>query len=352
MNKTIHENQKIQTAIIGVTGYTGIELLRLIHSHPYFEIKYCVSQNKVNEPLGKFYQHLPIHLQNLVIQSIHDINWKEIGLVFFALPHNISQTLVENVPNHCRIIDLAADFRMKDLMRYEEYYGISHTQPEFCKKFTYGLTEVFRNEIAKSNYIACPGCYPTSILLPLYPLMKDNLVKKDNIIIDSKSGMTGAGRGNKIDNLFAEIHGSISAYGISTHRHIAEMEELLSFATNDSIELQFTPHKIPANRGILSNIYLTLEDNVSIEFVSNYLAEYYTNEEFVIYTNSPPGTYEVNGTNYCKFTISPGRHKNKIVITSVIDNLLKGAAGQAIQNANLIFGFNEVTGLEAIPLFP
>ncbi|CAA0827616.1 Probable N-acetyl-gamma-glutamyl-phosphate reductase- chloroplastic [Striga hermonthica] len=262
--------------------------------------------------------------------------------------------IIKGLPRSLKIVDLSADFRLRDVGEYEEWYGQPHKAQELQKETVYGLTEISRAEIQNARLIANPGCYPTSIQLPLIPLIKANLIEVKNIIIDSKSGVSGAGRGAKEANLYTEIAEGIHSYGVTRHRHVPEIEQGLSEAAKSKVTVSFTPHLMPMSRGMQSTIYVEMAPGASTEDLYEHLRSFYENEEFVILLkkNEVPHTRHVRGSNYCLINVFPDRIPGRAIIISVIDNLVKGASGQALQNLNLMMGIPENTGLLTVPLFP
>lgn len=347
------KNKKINITIIGSSGYTGIELIRILLNHPNAVIKQVIANNNSGNYLSEIYPHLKNEKIPQLI-SLDDANWDNIDIIFLCLPHGTSQKIISKLPNSIKIIDLAADFRIKDTKEYFEWYREEHQAANLLSKATYGLPEIFEDEIKKAPIIACPGCFPTSSILPLFPILQKNLISSDNIIIDSKSGISGAGRNPKQNLLFCEINTNAYAYNVCKHRHIAEIEQTLSIASNSKIKINFIPQLIPVNRGILSTIYVSLNNNQNIEDLHKTLQNFYKNSYFVkiMDIGYTPSIAEVQNTNYCHIALEKGRSEKLVVITSVIDNLGKGASAQSIQNMNIIFGIKENTGLQLIPAFP
>jgi N-acetyl-gamma-glutamyl-phosphate reductase len=346
--------KKINVAVIGASGYTGAELIRILVNHPNVKITSLVANSSAGKNIDEIFSHLkPFKLPAL--QRVEDVDFSQDDVAFCCLPHTTSQevilVLMENFPN-LKIIDLSADFRLDDVLNYEKWYKNSHKAPEIQQKAVYGLSEINRDKIRKSSLIACPGCYPTSSLLPLIPLLENKLIDEKTIIIDSKSGTSGAGRSLKQGSLFCEVNNSVKAYSLGAHRHIAEIEQELSKAANSVIELDFTPHLIPINRGIISTIYVDIKNNFNIDDLKNCLKTKYEDEYFVNIIDEEPMISNVVATNFCEIAIFKGRTKNKAIIVSVIDNLCKGASGQGVQNMNIIYGIDERSGLEFAPTFP
>lgn len=345
-------SHSINTVIIGASGYTGTELIRLLYNHPNVKISSLVADSNAGKSVDDIYPHLS-SFDLPKMESIDQVTWSDINVAFCCLPHSKSHQIISSIPDNVKIIDLSADFRFSDIKLYEETYNIQHTAPELQKKAVYGLSEIFREDIKNAQLVACPGCYPTSVIVPLYPLIESRLIDPSHIIADSKSGISGAGRKTAQASLFAEVNDGMKAYGISTHRHAPEMENILSKANKDTESLvQFVPQIAPMNRGILSNIYVHSDKNANE--IRKHLTEYYNESAFVhiLAPGKTPSTRDVYGTNQCKIAVFEGRKKGIIVINSVIDNLVKGASGQAVQNMNIMLDLDETTGLQLIPLFP
>jgi len=348
--------KKVKVAIIGASGYTGVELIRILLNHSHVKISSLIANNSAGQKISQLYPHL-IHFNLPEIQKIEEVDFSQIDLVFGCLPHTTSQQtfkelLSSSKNSHLKIIDLSADFRLENPNDYKLWYEHEHNAIELLTKATYGLTEIYRDKIKKSSLIACPGCYPTSALLPLIPLLRNNLIDPNSIIIDSKSGTSGAGRNLKLSNLFCEINESVKAYSIANHRHIGEIEQELSKAGEQKINIEFTPHLLPINRGIISTIYTKINEKYKVSDLQNCLSKTYDDEFFVEVIAGEPNIKSVVGTNLCLISVKQGRQSNYAIIVSVIDNLCKGASGQAVQNMNLIFGFDENEGLKIAPIFP
>jgi N-acetyl-gamma-glutamyl-phosphate reductase len=346
-------SKKINISIIGASGYTGAELIRLLINHPHVEIASLIADSSAGQPIADIYQHLrPYNLPALI--KINSAKWDGIDVVFCCLPHATSQEVIKDLPSHLKVIDLSADFRLYDVEAYKKWYGHEHQAPDLQKNAAYGLSEVYREYIKDARIVACPGCYPTSATLPLYPLLKNKLIESEDIIIDSKSGVTGAGRSAKQANLYTEVNEGIKPYGVCDHRHIPEIEQTLSCAAGADVKVNFTPQLTPMNRGILSTIYVKLKDAATVADLEKALHKAYDKESFVhvLPSGQLPSTRDVYSTNNCIMGVSAGRTDGRAVISSVIDNLTKGASGQAVQNMNIMFGFDEKTGLEFTPVFP
>lgn len=345
----------IKAGIIGSTGYAGQELVRLLLGHPQAEIVWYGSRSYVDQRYADLYRNL----FRLVDARCMDDNMKELAkeadVVFTATPQGLCASLVnEEVLNETKIVDLSADFRIKDVKVYEEWYGIEHKSPEWIPEAVYGLCEINRESIRKARLVANPGCYTTCSILTMYPLVKEGLVDPDTIIIDAKSGTSGAGRGAKLPNLYCEVNESIKAYGVASHRHTPEIEEQLGYAAGKEIRINFTPHLVPMNRGILATAYANLRPGVTQERVREAYEQYYGKEYFIRLLD--PGVYPetrwVEGSNFVDIGYKVDGRTGRIIAIGAIDNLVKGAAGQAVQNMNLLFGLPETTGLQQAPMFP
>ena len=280
---------------------------------------------------------------------------EEVDVIFTATPQGFCASVInEEILSKVKVIDLSADFRIKDVKTYEKWYGIEHKSPEYIKEAVYGLCEINREDIKKARLVANPGCYTTCSILSLYPLVKEGLIDPATIIIDAKSGTSGAGRGAKLDNLFCEVNENMKAYGVATHRHTPEIEEQLGYAAGEEIVLNFTPHLVPMNRGILVTAYASLKEKVSYETVKAVYDKYYEKEKFVRVLDKDvcPQTKWVEGSNYVDVNFKIDERTGRVIVMGALDNLVKGAAGQAVQNMNLVFGLEESTGLDLVPMFP
>lgn len=345
--------KKIKIAIVGASGYTGVELIRLLLSHPNVEISALVANSNAGSEIGAIYQHLKA-FDLPILQKIDEVDFAAVDAVFCCLPHGTSQEIIAGLADKyssLKIIDLSADFRLFEAKDYEKWYGHEHFAPNLQKKAVYGLPEFKRDKVKKTNLVACPGCYPTSILLPLLPLFDVGLVEGE-VIADSKSGVSGAGRSLKEANLFCENNDSFRAYSVGGHRHLAEIEQEISLLSEDSLDIEFTPHLIPVNRGIISTIYVNLKDGFGIEDAKNCLKTKYEDEYFVDLIEDAPKISDVVRTNFCEIAAFSGRGKNRLILVCALDNLCKGASGQAVQNFNIMFGLDERLGLEFLPIFP
>ena len=345
----------IRVGIIGSTGYAGGELVRLLMNHKEAEIKWYGSRSYVDKKYADVYQNFFQIVDDKCMDDNMEALANEVDVIFTATPQGLCASLVnEDILNKVKIVDLSADFRMKDVATYEKWYGIEHKSPEFIKEAVYGLCEINREDIKNARLIANPGCYPTCSTLSIYPLAKEGLIDMSTVIIDAKSGTSGAGRGAKVDNLYCEVNENIKAYGVANHRHTPEIEEQLSYASGQEVLLNFTPHLVPMNRGILITAYATLKKDVTYEEVKAVYDKYYANEKFVrvLEKDVCPQTKWVEGSNYVDVNFKIDPRTKRIIMMGAMDNLVKGAAGQAVQNMNLMFGLKESEGLELVPMFP
>lgn len=345
--------ERARIAILGASGYTGAETIRLAAQHPNLEIRALTADRHAGKPVAEVFPHLgPLNLPQLV--KIDDLDLAAIDAIVCCLPHGTTQEVITALPRDMKIVDLSADFRLRDPETYAAWYGRSHTALELQNEAVYGLTEANTQAIANARLVANPGCYPTACLLPLLPLLKAGAIDASGIVVDAKTGVTGAGRALKENLLFAEVHDGINAYGIGTHRHLPEMEQELSLASGSPVELRFTPHLLPINRGILATAYVRLKGGFAAADLERILSEAYGDAPFthVVKGGRPPSTREVRGTNLCLISVHPDRVANHAILVSVIDNLTKGSSGQALHNLNLMLGLDETTGLNLPPVFP
>ncbi len=346
--------QKVQVGIVGGTGYTGVELLRNLANHPVAEVIMITSRSEDGVAVADMYPNLRgIYDLQFSVPDIEQL--KTCDVVFFATPHGVAMSMAaELIANGVKVIDLAADFRIEDLDVWQQWYGMVHTGADLMPSVAYGLPEYYRSKIKQASIIANPGCYPTSILLGVLPLLKAGLVDETSIIADGKSGVSGAGKGANVAMLGAEMSESFKAYGVNGHRHQPEMVEKMNEITGSSVNVTFVPHLVPMVRGMESTIYVTLTQEVSQAVIQSLYEEAYASEPFVdvMPAGSLPETRMVKGSNMCRMAIYRPAGGDKIVITSVIDNLVKGAAGQAIQNMNIMFGLDERFGLNQVALLP
>lgn len=345
----------VKAGIIGATGYAGGELVRLLAAHREAEIVWYGSRSYIEKKYADVYRNM----FRIVDADCMDDNMEELAaqadVIFTATPQGLCASLVnEDILSRTRIIDLSADFRIKDVSVYEQWYGIRHESPQFIQEAVYGLCEVNREDIKKARLVANPGCYTTCSILTAYPLAKEGLIDMETLIIDAKSGVSGAGRGAKVPNLYCEVNESIKAYGVASHRHTPEIEEQLGYAAGEKVVLSFTPHLVPMNRGILVTEYAKLKRETDYEEVKAIYDRYYGNERFirVLEKGICPETRWVEGSNYVDIGFQIDPRTGRIILMGAIDNLVKGAAGQAVQNMNLMFGLKESEGLDLVPVFP
>ena len=344
----------INTVILGASGYTGAELVRLLAPHPHVKIKALTAETQAGKAMAEIYPHLRV-LDLPVTVKNNEVDYTRIDVVFCCLPHGITQEIIAGLPEHVRIVDLSADFRLTNIEGYHEWYGHPHRAVEQQKQAVYGLTEWSREQVKTARLVANPGCYPTASLLPLLPLVKEKIINAQGICIDAMSGVSGAGRAAKQSNLFTEITEGVSAYGIGHHRHVPEIEQELSRRAGEEVVVSFTPHLVPMSRGMLATIHAPLIGNATVKKARESLQAYYRDEAFVHVLNDgegSPSTHQVRGTNHCMISVHAGRIKNELIIISVIDNVTKGASGQAVQNMNVMFGFPEATALLGVALVP
>lgn len=345
--------KKIKVGILGANGYTGYELVRLLLAHPNVELVYLGSRSFK----GREYSEIYASLQGICDLKCDDKALSEISqsldCVFTATPQGFCmQEISEKVLSQCKLVDLSADFRLKNAQIYEKWYKIEHKAPQFLGEAVYGLSEIHRSQIKKARLVANAGCYTTCAILSLYPLIKAGVAELNSIIIDAKSGKSGAGRNERLDNLFCETNENFAAYGVSTHRHTPEIEAQLALAAGREFALQFTPHLVPMQRGILSTAYVNLTRNLSEDEVREIYERFYGHEPFVklLPKGILPQTRFVKGTNFVHLNAVLDERTKRLIIIAALDNLIKGAAGQAVQNMNLLFGFDESTGLNAVSL--
>lgn len=345
----------IKVGIIGSTGYAGSELVRLLMGHKEAEIKWFGSRSFVDKKYASVYQNFFEIVDAKCMDDNMQALAEQVDVIFTATPQGLCASLVnDEILSKVKIIDLSADFRLKDVKVYEEWYKLEHKSPQYLEEAVYGLCEINREDVKKARLVANPGCYTTCSILTCYPLVKEGLINPDTLIIDAKSGTSGAGRGAKVDNLFCEVNESMKAYGVASHRHTPEIEEQLGYACGKEIKLNFTPHLVPMNRGILVTAYASLTKEVTYEEVKAIYDKYYKDEKFVrvLEKDNCPQTRWVKGSNYVDVNFKIDPRTNRIIMMGAIDNLVKGAAGQAVQNMNLMFGLKESEGLELVPMFP
>jgi len=344
----------IKAGILGSTGYAGAELTRLLSAHPYAIIQTITSASSAGSAYGDIYgnfRHSGLVLDEDDLERAAD----QCDVVFISLPHGIaSKRVTAGVLDKTRVIDLGADFRLKDTAVYEQWYGVEHFSKGLVDEAVYGLCELHRGAVCGARLVANPGCFTTAGILALYPLVREGAVDADTIVIDAKSGVSGAGRGARQDLLFCEANESVKPYGVTTHRHTPEIEEQLSFAAGRPVTLSFTPHLVPMNRGILTTCYASLKEDLSYDDIREIFARYYGNEHFIRLTGRDtfPETRWTKGGNFVDIGFAVDRRIGRVIVAAALDNLVKGAAGQAVQNMNILFGFDERTGLETPPAFP
>lgn len=345
----------IKVGIIGATGYAGGELVRLLMNHKEAEIKWYGSRSYIDKKYYEVYQNFFQIVDDVCMDDHMEALAEEVDVIFTATPQGFCASLLtEEILNKVKVIDLSADFRIKDVDVYEKWYGIRHKAPQFIEEAVYGLCEINREQVKDARLIANPGCYPTCSTLSVYPLAKEGIIDMNTLIIDAKSGTSGAGRGAKVDNLYCEVNENIKAYGVAGHRHTPEIEEQLSYASGEQVLLNFTPHLVPMNRGILITAYASLKKDMTYEEVKAIYDRYYEKEKFVRVLDQDvcPQTKWVEGSNYVDVNFKIDPRTGRIIMMGAMDNLVKGAAGQAVQNMNLMFGLKESEGLEMVPIFP
>jgi N-acetyl-gamma-glutamyl-phosphate reductase len=343
--------------VVGASGYTGAELIRILAQHPAARVVQLTADRKAGQLLDAVFPHLAVADAEPALPpmvAVEQVDWQGIDIAFFGLPHGAAQPVIAALPAHVRAIDLSPDFRFADPAAYAATYGLPHAAPAVQAEAVYGLTELTRDAVAGARVVACPGCYPTASLLPLVPLVEAALIDPDEIVIDAKSGVSGAGRAAKEGSLFAEVAEGIHAYGVAQHRHAPEIEQAIGRAAGRAVLVNFTPHLMPMNRGILASIYVRLAPGATADDLRARLADRYRGEPFVrvLAAGETPATRHVRGSNQCRIAVFADRLKGRAILLSVIDNLVKGASGQAVQNMNVVAGLPETTGLAARPLFP
>jgi N-acetyl-gamma-glutamyl-phosphate reductase len=345
--------QPIKTAVVGASGYTGADLVRLAVLHPGIEIAALTAASHAGRPMPEVFPHLAA-LDLPPLTSNHEVHWSSIEAVFCGLPHAASQEVIATLPRHLKVIDMSADFRLRDPLVYQRWYGRPHAALDLQKEAVYGLTEHYREDIRTARLVACPGCYPTAVLLAVLPLVAAGVIDAADLVIDAKSGVSGAGRAPKQNTLFCEVGEGLSPYAVASHRHAPEIEQEISRVANKPVTVSFTPHLIPMSRGELCTVYARLLGQASAETCSRLLAERYRDEPFVNVTPDAafPATQFVRGSNHVMIGCYEDRIPGRVILISALDNLVKGSAGQAIQNFNLMFGFEETSGLRQVALFP
>lgn len=372
-------SHRLRVGVLGASGYTGAETVRLLSQHPRVELVLLTADRHAGASYDTVFPHLGgLALPSLI--SLDDVEWAglDVDVVFCGLPHGTVQEIVAGLLHRTghgmldemvretpgdlasgmqkapKVIDISADFRLQDLDSYAEWYGHRHLAPELQKEAVYGLTELKRDAIREARLVACPGCYPTAALLPLAPLLEAEQILPEDIIIDAKSGVTGAGRAARQEQLFTEISGGMHAYGVARHRHTPEIEQELGLLAGEPVTVSFTPHLVPMNRGILATVYVRLAPGADVGLLRETLTRRYAGEPFarVLPEGVLPATRHVRGSNFCLMNVFEDRLPGRAIIVAVLDNLVKGASGQAIQNMNAMFGFDETLALTQQPLFP
>ena len=350
----------IKAGIIGATGYAGGELVRLLLQHKEVEIKWYGSRSYIGQKYASVYGNMFQLVEDTCLDDNMEELAKQVDVIFTATPQGFCASVInDSILNRTKIIDLSADFRIKDVSVYEKWYGITHKAPQYIKEAVYGLCEINREKTKGARLVANPGCYTTCSILTAYPLVKEGLIDPQTLIIDAKSGTSGAGRGAKVNNLYCEVNENIKAYGVATHRHTPEIEEQLGYAAGKEILVNFTPHLVPMNRGILVTEYATLTKKAdgslpTYEEIKAVYDKYYAEEYFVrvLEKNVCPETKWVEGSNFVDVNFKIDERTGRIIMMGALDNIVKGAAGQAVQNMNLMFGLDEKEGLELVPMFP
>ena len=350
----------IKAGIIGATGYAGGELVRLLLQHKEVEIKWYGSRSYIDQKYASVYGNMFQLVEDTCLDDNMEELAKQVDVIFTATPQGFCASVInDSILSRTKIIDLSADFRIKDVSVYEKWYGITHKAPQYIKEAVYGLCEINREKTKGARLVANPGCYTTCSILTAYPLVKEGLIDPQTLIIDAKSGTSGAGRGAKVNNLYCEVNENIKAYGVATHRHTPEIEEQLGYAAGKEILVNFTPHLVPMNRGILVTEYATLTKKAdgslpTYEEIRAAYDKYYADEYFVrvLEKNVCPETKWVEGSNFVDVNFKIDERTGRIIMMGALDNIVKGAAGQAVQNMNLMFGLDEKEGLELVPMFP
>lgn len=345
----------IKAGIIGATGYAGGELVRILLGHKEAEIKWYGSKSYIDQKYAAVYQNMFQLVEDACLDDNIEELAEQVDVIFTATPQGyLAGLLNEEILKKVKVIDLSADYRIKDVAVYEEWYKLEHKSPQLIEEAVYGLCEKNREAIRGARLVANPGCYPTCSFLSIYPMVKAGYIDTDTLIIDAKSGTSGAGRGAKVDNLYCEVNENIKAYGVASHRHTPEIEEQLGYVAGKKITLNFTPHLVPMNRGILITAYASVKEGVTGEMIREAYEKEYQNEKFVRFLNPGicPQTKWVEGSNYVDVNVVYDERTGRAIMMGAMDNLVKGAAGQAVQNMNLMFGLPEDMGLDLVPMFP
>jgi N-acetyl-gamma-glutamyl-phosphate reductase len=346
----VKKNGAIKAAVIGASGYAGEELVRLLLGHPYADLAAVTSRQFINKTLAQIFPRFAHHekAKALKFSESDPTLLSNVDFIFLALPHGVAaETAQPLIELKKKIVDLSADFRLCDAAVYKDFYGKDHPAPHLLGKAIYGLPEIYRDKIRSADLVACPGCYPTSILLPLLPLVLEKIVDLSSIVVTSLSGVTGAGRKVEAEYLFAECNESMRPYGVPKHRHLSEIEQELAIAAGEKIAIQFTPHLVPVNRGIVTTIYVDLKNKIDITTVDSIFQEAYRDEPFVRLLGGErlPDTKNVVGTNFINIAWKIDSRTNRLIVMSALDNIIKGTSGQALQCFNLMCGFDETAGL-------
>lgn len=351
---TVAMGQTVEVGVLGASGYTGAELLRLLHGHGQTRIRFLTAERQAGRPLAEVFPqfHARADLPDLV--KIDAIDPSAVDVIFCCLPHGTTQEVIAGLPQTVKVIDLSADFRLTDPADYATWYGHEHRAPQLQQSAVYGLSEIKRAAISGARLVANPGCHCTAAELPLIPLLRAGLIPRAGIVIDSKTGQSGAGRALKQEMLFAEVAEGLHAYGVAQHRHIPEIEQELTAAAGAPVRITFVPHLVPMNRGMLATCYVGLNADVRAEDLHDRLHETYAQEPFVhvLPYKTAPQTRFVRGSNHCMIGVFPDRVPGRAILLAALDNLVKGASGQAVQNMNLVFGFDERAGLDHLAVFP
>ncbi len=347
----------VKVGVIGATGYAGQQLVWILNNHKKVEIEFISSYSNAGENMDDVYANYKKYFKKkLISQEEAEESFNKIDVLFLALPHGLSEKITKKaLENNVKVFDLGADFRLDESETYEKWYNVKHEFPEINQNAVYGLPELNREKIQKSEIVACPGCYPTSAILGTAPLLKNKIVKTDKIIVDSKSGVSGAGRNAKIDTIFTEVNENFKAYGVLKHRHTPEIKQEMDKLAESDINVVFTPHLLPINRGILSTIYLEVSEkwkgSLTEEKIYEIYNEFYKNEYFVRITENLPEIKNVKNSNICEIGVRYDTETGNIIVISAIDNVIKGAGGQAVQSMNIMFGFEESIGLEFLSMY-
>jgi N-acetyl-gamma-glutamyl-phosphate reductase len=347
------KDKTIRAAVLGASGYTGADMIRLAARHPAIALTALIAKGHAGQSLAHVFPHLA-SLDVPALVTSDQVDWNAVDVVFCGLPHGTAHGEIGKLPKRIKVIDMSADFRLRDPKLYAEWYANEHSAPKLIEEAVYGLTEHYRDKIRTARLVACPGCYPTAVLLALLPLATAKLIEASDIIIDAKSGVSGAGRALKQNILFSEAGEGLSPYGIGSHRHVPEIEQELEAASGAPVTVNFTPHLAPMSRGELCTCYVRLAGEGTAADLRKALGRAYAESPFVriVEEGVIPATQHVRGSNFCHISVFADRIQGRAIVVSAIDNLVKGSAGQALQNFNLMYGFDETTGLEQLPLFP